>query len=91
MAGVALIKGVSCTCTYKMASKGDSDSEDYHSAEEEQELSDKMSRLTPDNKMENSSKEKADFVGNLDNRYVSEDVEVKGEKIELSEEQIKVR
>ena len=74
-----------------MASKGDSDSEDYHSAEEEQELSDKMSRLETDNKIENSRKEKADFVSNLDNRYVSEDVdEVKGEKIELSEEQIKV-
>ena len=31
-----------------------------------------------------------EFVSNLDNRYVSEGVEVKGEKVELTEEQIKV-
>lgn len=34
--------------------------------------------------------EDGEFVSNLDNRYVSEGVEVKGEKVELTEEQIKV-
>lgn len=72
-----------------MASDSES-SADYHSAEE-QDLADEISRVTIDNKMGECHKEKAAFVSNLDNRYVSENVdEVKGEKIELSEEQIKV-
>lgn len=37
-----------------------------------------------------SETEDGEFVSNLDNRYVSEGVEVKGEKVELTEEQIKV-
>lgn len=36
------------------------------------------------------SKNEQDFVKDLDNRVVSEDVEVKGDKVELTEEQIKV-
>ena len=34
--------------------------------------------------------EEQDFVRGLDNRVVSEDVEVKGSKVECTEEQIKV-
>lgn len=37
-----------------------------------------------------SGEDEVEYVGNLDNRYVSEDVTVLGDKVELSEEQVKV-
>ena len=42
------------------------------------------------NDITSSESPEVEYVTNVDNRYVSEDVEVKGESIELTEEQIKV-
>ena len=47
-------------------------------------------REEPSNKTPDKTPE-VEYMSNLDNRYVSEDVEVKGECVELTEEQVKVR
>ena len=74
----------------KMAEIKVTESGEESSASSNVEQNQKTSRHELSDNATSSEAPQVEYVSNVDNRYVSEDVEVKGESVELTEEQIKV-